>query len=283
MSLVPFLGRGSLQGDVTSTATTSPTANSVVARTSSGYLKDRASSDTCVFPGYRRLIAELGYTALDALYRCQDEAGPTVLASNGNSSDPTLAKTNTPTFNYWSNGFRGIYLDTDGDCFGYQQDVLDFGTSSVHLAVAFTRITDTGAIQNLVGRYAATRYLNLAVSSADKAIVLINDGTRNTNPDVSATAIAVGSTYLLQLHLRKDDGTLKTRLSKWGTGLVSAEVSTDVSAYTTLAGGTTPGFSVGAGSGWGTGINFHGVLLRIGTDCNVANRMSTLASLTGFE
>lgn len=265
----------------TDAATTSPTASTIVRRSAAGYIKDRADSSEIMMPGYRKLIAELGYTDIDGLWRMQELSGG--LVSRSKAADPTLSVLNTPTYGRMSNGFQGIYLDTDGDVFGFQQDVLDFGTGSVHLAVAFERVSDTGAIQSLIGRYAATRYLQLQIGSSDTAQAIISDGTRSTSNTLSATTLAVGGIYLAQLHLRKDDGTLTTRLSRWGTGLVSAEVSTDVLLYTTLSGGTTPGFSIGAGANWGTGVNFLGAFVRRGTECNVAGRMAAAAALLGFE
>ncbi len=281
MSLIPYLGRGSLTGEAPAAglATTAPTASALVQRTTSGYLKDRTDDSACFLPNYRRLIAELGYTGVNGYWRCQNASGD--LKSEGNASEQTLAAVTSPTYNYFANGFRGIYMDTDGDAFG-NADVLDFGTSSAHVAIAFYLAT-AGVTRGLIGRYAAERALRFDIGNDDLLKLAINDGTRSSQANVSATVLTAGSIYLAQFHLRKDAGTLKARLSKWGTGLVSAEYSLDVSAYTTLAGGTTPKFNICLTDNWGTGIAVLGAMVRIGTNVEATERMSTLASMVGIE
>lgn len=271
---------------VTDAATTAATASTVVKRDSLGFMLDRGDLEASILPNRRRLAAALGYTALDGYYDCQDASG--ALRSGCLAYAHALAVTASPTFGRPVDGgggraLKGIWYDTDGDCFGYQQNVHDFGTSSVHLAVAFERTSDTGAIQALAGRYATDRYCTMAISAADVLTFYFNDGTHSTFPTVSATPIAVGGIYLAQLHLRRDTGHAYGRLSKLGTGLVSAESDTDLSAYTTFSGGTTPGFSTGYGPGWGTGNTILGIALRIGTEVEVSGRMAALAALCGFE
>ncbi len=250
-----------------------------------------AADPTQRLPRYRDFVARSGLTP-SGYYRPPFSTGS--IKSEGNGSDPALAPTGTPSYDYFANGYRGVMMVADGDRF----NVTGFepGVASMIWTFAFTVPADVG-LRSLGGKGAPGDPVWFAqVLANDKIGVYISDGTGQGNAAAGDTGqvISYGLThhYLFSMMLDRRalaypaGRVLRTRLSKFGSGLVGAEYAgLDITAYGTLSGGTTPKSGIGSVAAVmdGSGIVHLGALNLSGAQIEYDGVLKTIATACGAE
>lgn len=275
-------------------ATSANTASTIVKRDSLGYVKDRANSPDHLWPSVREFIARTGITP-GGYYRPRLNSSPVKCDLSG--ANPQFASANTPTYDYAVNGYRGLYIDADGDA--VKVAAFEPGLASILYVDAFCVLTDPGAARSLFGKSttAAERMCYSQLTAADKISVYIEDGTGHGDSNAGGSdqgPISYGTSHIYLFSHLVDrraaaypaGNALRTRLSKYGTGVVGAEYTKNITSVTTLTGGTSPTTAVGAMPGIQNGqdvVHLGWLVAQVAGEIEVDGILATVAQALGAE